>query len=483
MAYEDTEVKRTKRYPSDVETESGVIGACLSEGLGWWHTVDRMSGDSGVESLFFDSDMRLVAEAMSRSATINKSVSTAYVVSMLNDISDGDHFLEGPQQFLIGLTASTGITHMDELTGSINRLKSLLIKRDLIQGVDSARKKLFDPDVTPYESADDLRKLSSIGSIITSVKTAKEILAEIDLIEVAPWRVSTGIKKLDRALRGGYEPGRLNVVAARPKVGKTTFILNVALNAAIDQEFVTMFVSLEMNKSEIMAKMIASLSFIEHSKVLKILTKDGLSLKDLAPDQREAFKEAREDISESDLHMAFSDDISDGVNDVVNMMMTLRAKYGEDIPIVVFIDYLQLLIKDKNNPRQEMDHITRVLKTTAMDLQISIIAPSQINRSGAEGGMPSPSQMKESGGIEQDADTVVILHRKALDDEEEDASIIDGWLALSRVGPTTNFEATWAPEFSSIEDPSDDEDEEFVRNAPTRSVKERSSKYLDDDED
>ena len=491
--YEDRQdggQKTRRKYPQDAELEMSVLGSCITQSQ-WWSEIEQVTGggsDEGLEGLFYGSSNSMVARAISRAKRISTTndvnlttVRSAYA-SMVRDGEESES-----EQVVLSYVARAPFTDLDQFKGAIARLNELQAKRRLIEGLKEVEDSLYEFDSDPYEATEKLRELSIHGVVSEPALTAKEVLARIDSTEVSPWQVDTGIPELNKLLGGGFEPGRLSVCAARPKIGKTTFGLNSAIMSCVEQDIVTLFVSLEMNDREIASKMLANLSSVEHRDVAKILNKDtSLSLKDLSTSQKEAYLNAYEDMEEAPLHFMFAENTKRGVNDIVDTVMTLRGKYGVDRPIAVFFDYLQLAVQDKSNARPELDNITRRLKLMALEHNVAVITFSQINRSGAEGGMPSPHQMRDSGGIEQDADVVIMMNREDAnsngedddDNQEIETATIDFWLALNRNGPTGMAHAEWVPGTSTIL-PMDEGETSFTRNVVAPKTK---SPWNDEDD-
>jgi replicative DNA helicase len=232
-------------------------------------------------------------------------------------------------------------------------------------------------------------------------------------------RLSTGLPDLDHLLAGGFRPGQLVIVGARPGVGKSLLLGGFALHAAIREHATVHFASLEMGREELMDRFLAS----EASVSLRAIT--GRSL-----DEEGWSRLARhlDDISSARLHI---DDTP------TQTVPAIAAAAKPQRPALVLVDYLQLVCPagKTNNREQEVAALSRALKLLARDLDCTVIAASQLNRESDKRNDRKPrlSDLRESGAIEADADLVLLLDR---DDNDEtlgtDASLI---VAKQRGGP------------------------------------------------
>ena len=261
-------------YPADPRLEASVLGACLSEGAHWWHAVETRTGREDAHSLFFDRQNSAVADAMQRARREHNDISMSYVEMNLSSSVGDDYFPNGIRPYLVSLQASTSISKLENLNGATTELIDLRSLRNILTDVEKTSKNILDGDLNSYDAAERLRGIASANATVKDVQTAKEILDSLDEEGVAPWRVSTGFKDMDKLVKGGFEPGRIYIIGARPKVGKTTFGLNSAMHVGVEEDVHVLFVSLEMNRAEIMGKMIASLSGVDHSQVTQVLNKE-----------------------------------------------------------------------------------------------------------------------------------------------------------------------------------------------------------------
>ena len=248
--------------------------------------------------------------------------------------------------------------------------------------------------------------------------------------------VPTGFIGLDRVL-GGLQRSDLIIIAARPSVGKTALALSMAYNAAVSHKKIVGFISLEMSAQQIVQRLLASETGINSHR---------LRMGQINDDEWSAVSRAYGKLSEASVF------IDDGgistVNDVRTKARRLQAEYGLDLLV---IDYLQLMQSRRSDNRvQEISEISRGLKQLARELDIPVVALSQLSRAveNRSDHRPLLSDLRESGSIEQDADVVMLIYREdRYDTETNRKGIAEINIAKHRNGSTENvslrfFEAT-----------------------------------------
>lgn len=234
--------------------------------------------------------------------------------------------------------------------------------------------------------------------------------------------VPTGFVDLDKIL-AGFQDSELIILAARPSVGKTALALNIARYAAVDNDLPVLFVSLEQASIELGERLICCQGMIDSHRLRRGIVDAVESTKLI---------NAGDILSRSKM---FIDD-TPGQNMLRIAANARRLKAKHDIRMVV-VDYLQLIDADRrsDNRQEQVASISRRLKFLARELKIPVIALSQLNR-GIEAGAkrePRLSDLRESGAIEQDADTVIMIHRV---DDTHETSVIEAIVAKQRNGPT-----------------------------------------------
>lgn len=246
-----------------------------------------------------------------------------------------------------------------------------------------------------------------------------------------------GFRDVDRI--ASLRRGQLWILAARPKKGKSAFALNVACTTAATNP--VLFCSLEMTRQEIMERIICNYAGINSQAV-------GTGM--LTPDQWERAEDIRTQLES--WHLFIDDNPSQRVQHIAAKARRLKRRYRGDG--LVIVDYLQLIEPDnsRDNRNEQIAKITRSLKTLAMELEWPIMALSQLNRS-ADGERPRLKHLRDSGAIEQDANSVMFIHRDRdmPSDGEHDvkAEII---IAAQRGGPAGECELIWQGEHFRFKD-------------------------------
>lgn len=250
--------------------------------------------------------------------------------------------------------------------------------------------------------------------------------------------IPTGFTNLD-SYTHGLHSGQLVIVAARPSVGKSTFALDIARNAAIRSNEATIFFSLEMGRSEIAMRMLSAESGI----YLQSMRKGTLTEGDWAK-----LAAVRGKINDAPLYIDDSPNMS---------LVEIRAKcrrLAQQVQLkMVVIDYIQLMSSGKKveSRQQEVSEFSRALKLLAKELNVPVVALSQLNRQPEQtkDKRPELSHLRESGSLEQDADVVVLLHREGLFEKDHPrAGEADLILAKQRNGPTGTVTVAFQGQYS-----------------------------------
>jgi replicative DNA helicase len=253
--------------------------------------------------------------------------------------------------------------------------------------------------------------------------------------------VKSGFKDLD-ALTHGFHPGNMIVLAARPAVGKSTLGLDIARYASIHKGDTSVIFSLEMSRSEITMRMLSA----EARVPLNNIRAGSLTDEEWARMARRMGE-----ISEAPMFIDDSPNLS---------LMEIRAKarrlkQRHNLKLIV-IDYLQLMTSGKRveNRQQEVSEFSRQLKLLAKELNVPVIAISQLNRSPEQRSDKKPmlSDLRESGSIEQDADVVILLHRDDLYDQQNRSGEADLIVAKHRNGPTRTITVSAQLHFARFTD-------------------------------
>jgi replicative DNA helicase len=257
--------------------------------------------------------------------------------------------------------------------------------------------------------------------------------------------LSTGFKDLDR-LTAGLQPSDLILIAARPRMGKTAFMLNIARNVAVKEKKAVAIFSLEMSKEQLVQRLLCSEAPIDAQR---------LRIGDLKDDDWRRLVEAAERLSSAPI---FIDD-TPGMTVTEMRAKARRLRVEQDLKLVV-IDYLQLMQGHSGsgrseNRQQEISEISRSLKSLARELNVPVVALSQLSRGveSRQSKKPMLSDLRESGSLEQDADIVAFLYREDYyNPDTEHKNMTEIIIAKHRNGPVDTILLTFQKQFTKFFD-------------------------------
>ena len=305
---------------------------------------------------------------------------------------------------------------------------------EAIDLVNTAQAEIYS--VTGADQAEDYVPLS------LAVEAAVHEIEKAQMSDGGMMGVPTGFAELDEKTNG-FAAGQMIIIAARPAMGKSTLALDVARSGSIHHNQTTVFFSLEMGRAEIAMRLLSA----EATIPLQKLRKGELDQRDF---QKLAATQAR--INEAPL---FIDD-SPNLTLVEIRAKCRRLKQRHDLKMVV-IDYLQLLSSGKKveSRQQEVSEFSRALKLLSKELEVPVVALSQLNRASEQRAdkMPAISDLRESGSLEQDADMVILLHRESSYEKDNPrAGEADLILAKQRNGPTGTVTVAFQGHYSRFQD-------------------------------
>jgi replicative DNA helicase len=297
---------------------------------------------------------------------------------------------------------------------------------DADQVADDAEQRIYD--VARRDDHEDYAILRDL------VNQAMVDLESIQNRESAYTGLATGFTDLDN-LTSGLQPGNLVVVAARPGIGKSSLAMNIARNVAVNGQSVAMF-SLEMSRMEIGMRLLCAEARVPWDRIRN---------KRVGPDDWQRVVHAAEVLH--DAPMSIVD--AGNVNIVDIRAKARRMRSGNQGLKLIIVDYLQLMTSPQarrpDNRQQEVAEISRNLKLLAKELDVPVVALSQLNRNpeARADKRPQLSDLRESGAIEQDSDVVMFIHRDDADPEKKkQAELI---VAKHRNGPTDTVRLTFEP--------------------------------------
>lgn len=384
---------------------------------------------------FFHERHQLVFEAMGRVQERNGSVDFVTLNQELKD--SGSWEKSGGAQTLAALLDRAGTT--TNLAHYCEIVKQKATLRNMIDAARTIETEGFGAitDVSSFLERAEASVFSVLeGRYHTELRSVRDVVREaITEIEQtyesddSVTGVGTGFRDLDK-ITHGFQPGDLIILAARPAMGKTSFALNIAQNAAISHKKSVAVFSLEMPSSQLAMRLLAAKARVDLTKL-----RGGF----LAGDDWERLAAAAEDLSHAEL---FIDDTPGAT--VTSIRAKCRRLHRKQNLDLVVIDYLQLMSGSAGRERsreQEISGISRSLKHLAKELSVPVLALSQLNR-GVESRTdkrPMLSDLRESGAIEQDADLVIFIYRDEVYNKNLDEGlrgIAEVIISKHRNGPT-----------------------------------------------
>jgi replicative DNA helicase len=296
--------------------------------------------------------------------------------------------------------------------------------QNIDETLDQAEKKVYS-----VTNGIVVQKFKTIGSSLTE---AWERFEHLSANQDARRGVPSGFEGLDNIL-AGFQKSDLVILAARPSMGKTTFALDIARNAALKYRASVGIFSLEMSDQQLVDRMLAAEAGVDSWK---------LRTGKLSNDQEfQAVQDAMAKLSDAPIHI----DDQPG-NNILKMRSSARRLKNEHGLDLLIVDYLQLMsptsTKASDSMVQQVTEISRSLKILARELDVPVIALSQLSRAVEQrGGKPRLSDLRDSGSIEQDADVVMFIHREdKINKESERPNIAEIMIEKHRNGPVGSTE-------------------------------------------
>lgn len=437
--------------PQARELEEAVLGALMLEKDAYSLVSDILIPDS-----FYDTIHQIIYKAIVTLALKQEPVDILTVVEQLK--KEGELEAVGGPVYIAQLTEKVASAAHIEFHARIIAQKYLA--RELIGFSSQVTNKAFDETV----DVDDLMQEAESKLFEISQRNVKKDITQInpvikealELLNIAANRpeglsgLQTGFTDLDK-MTSGWQNSDLVIIAARPAMGKTAFVLSMAKNMSVLYEYPVALFSLEMSNVQLVNRLIVNTCEIPGEKI-----KNG----QLAPFEWEQLDYKIKELYDAPLFIDDTPSLS-----VFELRTKARRLVREHGVKMIIIDYLQLMNASGMNygsREQEVSMISRSLKGLAKELNIPIIALSQLNRgvegrTGAEGKRPQLSDLRESGAIEQDADMVCFIHRpeyyKILEDEKGNSMIglAELIIAKHRNGATGDVRLRFKSEFARFQ--------------------------------
>jgi len=441
----DAAEARLRTPPSSVEAEQSLIGGLMLDNAAWEKVADVVSGDD-----FYRKDHRLIFAAIAVLAEDGNPCDVVTVSEYLD--RRGELESAGGLEYLATLA--------NETPGAANAraYANILRERSILRALISAGNQISGSAYTSEgrkasELLDDAERL--VFEIAErgargrkGFQSLREILpATVDRLDMLHQSdgditgIATGYTEFDK-LTAGLQPGDLVIIAGRPSMGKTTFAINIAENAAIGGKVPTAIFSMEMPSEQLAFRMISSLGRVDQTHL-----RTGRF-----PD---------EDWSRINTAVQLMSDAPIFIDDTAALTPTeirarsRRLKREHGLGLIV-VDYLQLMQVQgtTENRATEISEISRSLKALAKELSVPIIALSQLNRSVEQrtDKRPVMSDLRESGAIEQDADLIIFIYREEVYNQDTPKKgVADITIAKQRNGPIGDFPLTFVGRYTKFE--------------------------------
>ncbi|CAH1190348.1 Replicative DNA helicase [Paenibacillus plantiphilus] len=432
--------------PADIQAERSILGSTLLSKEAYVIASEQLVGGE-----FYEKSHARIFRAMRNLEREGNPIDIVAVTGTLQDSEELD---------LIG-----GVSYLSDLANSVptsehtgyytDRVKNLFLQREaMYTAYDLLKNAAEERDIKGFVAMAETAasRLSDQSAPAQDFVSLREVLIEVWEEEEELYntrhvnRGITGIpscyRDLDR-MTAGFQNSDLIIVAARPSVGKTALALNIAQNVAIKTGHTVAVFSLEMAAKQLTKRMVCAEGNIDASRL-----RTGF----FEGDDWEKLSMAIGSLSEADIHIDDTPGIT--VNEIRAKCRRLKKERGLGL---ILIDYLQLIPGSgkRSNRQEEVSDISRTLKQLARELDVPIIALSQLSR-GVEQRQdkrPMMSDLRESGAIEQDADIVAFLYRDDYyDKESEKKNIIEIIIAKQRNGPTGTVELAFLKNYNKFVD-------------------------------
>jgi len=431
--------------PHNTEAEKSVLGSAMLSKDALADVIDQVAPDD-----FYDAAHREIFQVMIELFRNNVSVDIVTVCEELKKRKSLE--MVGGRAYIATLSSvAPSTTNAAEYAKIVAEKSSM---RRLIQTAEDIREKGYEESM----EASDILDYAEKGIFEIAQKgqkrdfaPIKEVLIEniamIDKAIQAQGQIvglPTGFKRFDE-VTSGLHRSDLVIIAARPAMGKTAFVLNIAQNAAVKSGASVLIFSLEMSKAQLGQRLLSMESRVEMQKL-----KTG----NIERNDWDRINMALDSLSKTNLHIDDTPDIS--VLEMKNKCRRLKAEKGLDL---IIIDYLQLMKgegKSSDSRQQEISNLSRYLKLLAREMDCPVLVLSQLSRAAEQrqDHRPILSDLRDSGAIEQDADMVVFLYRDDYynPDDSEKPGVCEVNIAKHRSGPTETIDLTWVARYTKFSD-------------------------------
>jgi len=426
--------------PHSLEAEQSVLGAILLDSDAIQRVIDIIEPDDfyrdahkiiylaclDLEAAAQPIDLVTLAEALRRENNLEKAGGAVYLTSLANTVptaANVEHYAR--------------IIADKALLRHLIRVATIVAQKGFEEG-QRAPELLDEAEAMIFALSNKGRKegFTPLAELIWSSLEVMEDRAKNDRVESA----LPTFQDLDRLLLG-LHPGELIICAARPGMGKTSFCLNIATSVATKSKKPVAFFSLEMAKEQIAGRVLSSEAMVDQQ---------SMQSGQLTAEDWEKLTLAASKLAGAAVYI----DDTPAINPLELRAKSRRLKAEHDLGLVV-VDYLQLMQSHRRveNRQQEIAEISRALKSLARELEVPVLALSQLSRAVEQthDKRPNLSHLRESGALEQDSDVVMFIHRpEYYDPETEKKGLAEIIVAKHRNGPVGTVEMVFLPQFTKF---------------------------------
>ncbi len=430
----------TRSMPCSIEAEQYVLGAIIFDNECIGDVVSALKPED-----FYLEQHKRIFEAMINISNRAVPIDLVTLKSELENVFDSIGGVDYITQICLMVNTTANLKYHIKIIEE----KSLL--RRLIRSSGEITELCFDPDKevslvlnTAENKLYDVLQSKKISDMYPIKEVLAENLSRLEELMKLGTKVTgvpTGFKELDYRI-SGLQPSDLILIAARPAMGKTTFALNIATNAAVRHNVPVAIFSLEMSKEQLANRILSSEALVSSEK---------LKTAEINADDMAKLAGSINQLSKAPIYI----DDTAGITVSEIKAKCRRLKMKNQLGLVV-IDYLQLIQGSSREGRQqEVSENSRFLKIMAKELNVPVITLSQLSRAPEQrtDHHPMLSDLRESGSIEQDADMVMFLYREDYyDNETERKNIAECIISKFRNGSTGTVDLGWRGEFTKFMD-------------------------------
>ena len=437
--------------PQSIDAEKAVLGCILINNDSISAILEYLSSNS-----FYDNNHKIIFDSMIALYDKSSPIDSVNLIEELKKTNNLDTI--GGAYYITGLSQEAPSVSNSEYYAKIVKEKQIL--REIINTS-------IEMSSLAYEGQDEISTIIDKAeqhlfniSELSSKKKFEELSPMLDkVLEIWSNRkkgditgVSSGFKDLDNQI-SGFQKSDLIVLAARPSMGKTALALNIARNASVNNKSKIGFFSLEMSTQQLTERLLSS-----EAQISSHLVRTGK----LPKREWRKLSDAASVLSDLDIYI----DDSPGLNIMELRAKARQMKLDKEVDLIL-VDYLQLLHKPGRieSRQQEISYISRSLKALAKELDIPIIALSQLSRApeSRSDHRPIMSDLRESGAIEQDADIVLFIFRKYVySKDSEDKGLAELIVSKHRNGPTGTVKLSFIDEYAKFQNYDFIHDAEFA---------------------